>query len=113
MTIALAGAAALHTGVQYPAVAALSCTFLSAVCCVCALWPRKWVLNGYDPDSILSQTLHTELEVLESLAAGLAAGRQHNKVGSQIVAIYLRLAWILFCCAPVAGLFVVLLRNPH
>jgi hypothetical protein len=111
VTLALVGASSFHTNFQISAFAALASAFLAAVCCVCALWPRNWALNGYDPDFVVNQTLKTELEVLESLAAGLAEGKRLNAVASRKVAIFLRVGWTLFCLAPAAGFLALLWRT--
>jgi hypothetical protein len=58
VSIALVGIASLPGGSQLPAFAALVFTFLAAVCCVCALWPRNWVLNGYDPVPVINETVN-------------------------------------------------------
>ena len=114
VTIALVGIASLPGGPQFPAFAALVCAFRAAVFCVCALWPRNWALNGYDPVSVINQTYGTELEVLESMAKGLAEAKRLNGAASQRVGIFLRLGWLCFCLSPVAGLAPVAVKTwPH
>jgi hypothetical protein len=81
----------------------LFCTFVAAINCVCALWPRQWVLNGYDPDMVQNISYQSELEVLEALAKGLSVGKGRNSMIARRVAIFLRIAWLSFCLAPVAA----------
>ena len=62
VSIALVGVVSLPASSRLPALVSLVCTFFAAVCCVCALWPRNWVLNGYDASWVISQVYGTELE---------------------------------------------------
>lgn len=111
VTIALMGVSSLAGSSRVPALAALAYTFLAAVCCVCALWPRRWVLNGYDPNLLIDGTYGTELETIESMAKGLADGERLNATASQRVAVFLRIAWLCFCLSPIAGVATIAIKN--
>jgi hypothetical protein len=58
---------------------------------------------GYDPIVIMSDTLETELEVLESIGSGLSPGIQVNNLRLNEMATLLRWAGWLLIAAPAIG----------
>jgi hypothetical protein len=95
----------------WPAVAAEVLLLITAVCCVCVLWPGRWRPPGHDPGLVLKTTYETELEVLEAMAGGYAQAVAENSNGLDRIEKILRCAWVCFVSAPVAGLLMHLCRS--
>ena len=68
-----------------------------------AVRPRDWAMRGYDPSVIISDTLRTELESLESLAGGITEGIQANNQRLNGMGRSLRRTGKLLIAAPLAG----------
>jgi hypothetical protein len=68
-----------------------------------AVRPRDWAMRGYDPSVIISDTLGTELEALESLAGGITDGIQANNRRLDGMGRSLRRTGKLLIAAPLAG----------
>jgi hypothetical protein len=77
--------------------------FWCAAMCIHAARPRDWTMVGYDPTVVMTDTLATELEALESIAAGLSAGIQDNNRRLDGMGKNLRLAGWLLVAAPFVG----------
>jgi hypothetical protein len=77
--------------------------FCCAAMCVHAARPRDWAMVGYDPNLILENTLGIELELLESMAQGLAPGIQANNKRLNSMGRNLRVAGWLLIAAPGIG----------
>lgn len=77
--------------------------FIAAAIGIHAVRPRAWSMVGYDPLLITSDDLASELEVLESVAAGLSEGIQANNLRLNAMGRMLRAAGWLLIIAPVAG----------
>ena len=104
VTVASALAAAAISGPwTVPASAAAAFMILSGLCAFIGLWPRDWKLAGHDSEWLLSGVLPSELETLESMALGSAAGIKQNARALRRFAFWLRAAWVFFLLAPVAG----------
>lgn len=98
-----------------PSAAAVSSAVLAlaaAGCCVAALWPRAWNAPGGSVAWALSEPLDTELEALESLAAGYEKELAENNHAMRRAGILLRAAMMLFVTAPVVGALVFVLSHP-
>ena len=88
----------------WPALATEVLLLTTAICCVSVLWPSKWRAPGHNADLVLNSPYETELEILESMASGYVEAFRKNLVGLLRLEILLRVAWICFVAAPVAGL---------
>lgn len=77
--------------------------FIAAGTCIFAARPRDWSMTGYDPQVIMTDTLSTELETLESLAEGISPGIQANNLRLNTMGTLLRWAGWMLIAAPVAG----------
>ena len=77
--------------------------FVAAGIGIHAVRPRDWSMLGYDPEVITGDRLGSELEVLESIAAGLSPGIQANNRRLNAMGRMLRLAGWLLLAAPAIG----------
>ena len=79
--------------------------FTSGAIGIVAARPRAWSMLGYEPDPILamSDTLGTELEVLEAISGGVADGIKVNNTRIDRMGHMLRWAGWLLICAPLGG----------
>jgi hypothetical protein len=77
--------------------------FAAAIVGIHAVRPRDWAMVGYDPEVIVADQLGSELEVLESIAAGLSPGIQDNNRRLNAMARMLRWAGWALIAAPVIG----------
>jgi hypothetical protein len=77
--------------------------FCAAVIGIHSVRPRDWAMLGYDPSVITSDRLGSELEVLESIAAGLTPGIQANNERLNSMGSSLRWTGRLLIAAPVFG----------
>jgi hypothetical protein len=77
--------------------------FGAAIVGIHAARPRDWAMVGYDPEVITSDQLGSELEVLESIAAGLSPGIQVNNRRLNAMGRMLRWAGWMLIAAPVIG----------
>jgi hypothetical protein len=68
-----------------------------------AVRPRDWAMRGYDPSVVISDTLGSELESLESLAGGITEGIQANNRKLDAMGRSLRRTGKLLIAAPLAG----------
>ena len=106
----LAATGAVFTVVNTPArlgaLAAGSVLFIAAILGIHAVRPRPWSMVGYDPLVIVHDTLTSELEVLESIGAGLSEGIQANNLRLNAMGLMLRWAGWLLILAPVVGIVV-------
>jgi hypothetical protein len=93
-------------GLLWPALAAETLLLITAICCVCVLWPGRWRPPGHDPALVLNAAYETELQVLESMASGYAVAVTENSKGLGRLEKLLRSAWVCFVAAPVVGLIV-------
>jgi len=90
---------------HHPGAAIGSAVCLAGAACACAwaLWPQKWGHAGYRPGILLSEKLPSELEVLESIAAGYDETATVNDARLSRFWRWLRMAWILFLASPLVG----------
>jgi hypothetical protein len=77
--------------------------FVAAIVGIHAVRPRDWAMVGYDPEVITSDRLGSELEVLESIAAGLSPGIQANNRRLDAMGRMLRWAGWMLIAAPIIG----------
>lgn len=77
--------------------------FGAAIIGLHAVRPRDWAMVGYDPEVITTDDLGSELEVLESIAAGLSPGIQANNRRLNAVGRMLRWAGWPLIAAPAIG----------
>jgi hypothetical protein len=77
--------------------------FVAAIMGIHAARPRDWAMVGYDPEVITSDQLGSELEVLESIAAGLSPGIQANNRRLNEMGLMLRWAGWVLIVAPAIG----------
>jgi hypothetical protein len=68
-----------------------------------AVRPRDWAMRGYDPSVVISDTLGSELEALESLAGGITDGIQANNLRLDSMGRSLRRTGKLLIAAPLAA----------
>ena len=85
------------------AAVAAAILFGSAGMCIFAARPRNWAITGYDPQVITTDTLGTELESLESIAAGLSPGIQANNLRLDGMGRMLRWSGWMLIAAPLGG----------
>ena len=98
-----AGFAAKDVASLAGAGAAALVLFGAAIVGIHAVRPRDWAMVGYDPELITSDQLGSELEVLESIAAGLSPGIQANNRRLNAMGRMLRWAGWMLIAAPVIG----------
>jgi hypothetical protein len=89
--------------IVWPAAIAEILLILTAVLCVCVLWPGKWRPPGHHPGHLMSAPYDTELEVLESMAEGYTEAVEHNATALTRLERSLRIAWLCFVAAPIVG----------
>jgi hypothetical protein len=77
--------------------------FVAATIGIHAARPRDWAMIGYDPEVITADQLGSELEVLESIAAGLSPGIQANNRRLNSMGRMLRRAGGMLIAAPALG----------
>jgi hypothetical protein len=103
----LAAAAVVFSSGQWQVRMSASLVSIPLFCCeaICvhAARPRDWSMVGYDPNLILENVLGMELELLESIAQGLAPGIQANNIRLNSMGKNLRLAGWTLVAAPVIG----------
>jgi hypothetical protein len=103
----LAATGAAFAARDAAALAGAVCTaavlFGAAIIGIHAARPRDWAMLGYDPEVITSDTLGSELEVLESIAGGLSPGIQANN--SRLGGMARMLRWVgwMLIAAPIFG----------
>jgi hypothetical protein len=68
-----------------------------------AVRPRDWAMRGYDPSVVITDTLGSELESLESLAGGITDGIQANNRRLDGMGRSLRRTGRLLIAAPLSG----------
>jgi hypothetical protein len=76
---------------------------IAAIVGIHAVRPRDWAMVGYDPEVITSDRLGSELELLESIAAGLSPGIQVNNRRLDGMGRMLRWAGWMLIAAPWVG----------
>jgi hypothetical protein len=76
---------------------------IAAIVGIHAVRPRDWAMVGYDPQVITSDRLDSELELLESIAAGLSPGIQTNNRRLNGMGRMLRWAGWMLIAAPWVG----------
>lgn len=107
-----AGFTATETRSFLAALAASIVLFTAAAIGVHAARPRNWAMVGYDPSVITTDPLGSELEVLESIAAGLSPGIQDNNIRLDAMGLMLRWAGWLLLAAPVIAAIVYWQARP-
>ena len=108
VTAALLAAAIAHKSTAPAAVGAFF-GMMTAVFCVMALQPVKWLEHAHSPAWLISEPYRTELEALESMAAGYAQYIDTNLQTLLRCARWLRFAWTSFLLVPGGGLVAYLI----
>jgi hypothetical protein len=76
----------------------------ASLCCMAALWPRRWQSLGYSFAAMQAMDYRSELEVRESINLAYDVARADNNGRLRSFARYLRAAWVLFALAPASAL---------
>jgi hypothetical protein len=93
------------------AMSALIPLLAGAGLCIAMIWPSWWSNAGYDPDKITESGLGTELEILESMAAGYAAGIAHNENWLRRASLLMSAVFCLTAGGALLGAAVLLALN--
>lgn len=113
VTIGIALAAAtLDPRYRAAAGASLVPALAAAVCCVWALWPRRWDAAGYRHSELERFGYGTELEYLEAIAQGIEQSAERNSKRLRRFALALRAAWICLALTPAVAAAAVLVVHP-
>lgn len=104
VTIGIALAAAtLDPRYRVSAGSAVVPAIAAAICCVWALWPRRWDAPGHRYSELERFDYGTELEYLEAIAQGAEQAAEGNDRRLRSFSLALRAAWVFLSLTPVVA----------